>query len=100
MCGRMTLTESSLAKVADELAATLVPADSALYRPRYNIAPTDQHWMVLAAGEGRALVPARWGFGDRMLINARSETASRRGPLGKAFADHRCVVPADGFYEW
>ena len=101
MCGRMTLTESSLARVADELAATLEPAAAALYRPRYNIAPSDQHWVVVAVPSGRLIVPARWGFGEgKPLINARSETAARRGPLGRAFAERRCVVPADGFYEW
>jgi putative SOS response-associated peptidase YedK len=96
----MTLTQPDLSKVAEELSASLRPEDALLYRPRYNVAPSDPHWVVLATAAGRQLVPARWGFGERMLINVRSESAPRRGALGRAFAEQRCAVPADGFFEW
>ncbi len=100
MCGRITLAVPNLVEVADELSATLRAEHALLYRPRYNVAPTDPHWVVLLTPQGRQLVPARWGMGERMLINVRSETASRRGPIGRALQEKRCVVPADGFFEW
>lgn len=105
MCGRMTLTEKSLAKVAQELSATFSAQDVTLYKPRYNVAPSDQHWLVRAGAAGRELVPARWSFGQRdgrPLINARSESlvVGRKSPLSRALEQRRCVVPADGFFEW
>lgn len=100
MCGRMTLTVPDLQQVAAMLDAEVSPEDAALYRPRWNAAPTDLHWMVTA---NRSLVPARWGFAGgngSLLINARSETADRLPAFREAFARRRVVVPADGFYEW
>jgi putative SOS response-associated peptidase YedK len=78
--------------------------------PRYNIAPMQDVPIVRlnAAGE-RELVQVRWGLvprrardpsiGSRM-INARSETARVRSAFQNAFRRHRCLVPANGFYEW
>ena len=108
MCGRMTLTQPSLAKVAEELSAAVRPQDQPLYRPRYNVAPSDLHWIAVApeAAVPRyqcTLVPARWGFrrGESMLVNARGEGLLHpRGALGRALAERRCIVPADGFFEW
>lgn len=112
MCGRMTLAKGDLDEVADELDAIYTPATGAAYRPRFNIAPTDRHLIVRVgpggpAGpghSGRFLELASWGFkaGPRapLLINARAESAGARGAFKAAFAERRCVVPADGFYEW
>jgi putative SOS response-associated peptidase YedK len=89
--------------VAQLLEADLRPEDVELYRPRYNIAPTDLHWVVRLAGQKRAMVPAGWGFARPdapLLINARVETARDTPTFRDAFARHRCVVPADGFFEW
>lgn len=62
MCGRFTLTEEKAEQIALALG---VSADSlADYRPRYNIAPTDQHWIVRTKREDRELLPARWGPGS------------------------------------
>jgi putative SOS response-associated peptidase YedK len=100
MCGRYTLTYSDLGAVAAELDALLDPAAAELHRPRYNIAPT-QATIVARPGEGRpALVPAVWGLhrDGRLIINARSESAAAR--FSGAYQRGRCVVPADGFYEW
>jgi putative SOS response-associated peptidase YedK len=77
--------------------------EGVVYRPRYNLAPGDQHWIVRRGGAGRLLVPARWGFPtatSRLLINARVETAARVPTFRDAFRTRRCLVPADGFYEW
>src|SRR5690606_22146379 len=62
MCGRISLGASSIADVADFFGARVAPEEAALYRPRYNVAPTQRHWIVrLDAGE-RRLVFATWGF--------------------------------------
>lgn len=101
----MTLTEKSAARVARELAASLSAEDAALHRPRFNVAPADLHWLVRDGQGGRELVQARWGFGKRdgrPLVNARSESLvlGKRSPISRAFEARRCVVPADGFFEW
>ena len=74
------------------------------YRPRYNVAPTDEHWIVRAAGGAslprRELVPAAWGVGKGHQILTRAENARTRTMLRDPSAGHRCVVPADGFFEW
>ena len=94
MCGRITLTTPDIEEVASLLEATVSPADAALYKPRYNAAPTDRHWIAQASPSGRVLVPAVWGFPGGM-INARSETADKRFRSAS-----RVIVAADGFYEW
>ena len=109
MCGRFTLTRSDLSGLAGALGATFEPDDAALYRPRYNIAPTDAHWIVRAKHEDRHVLPAKWGLvnswapdakGAFKQINARSETVLTRPAFRDAFERRRCVVPADGFFEW
>jgi putative SOS response-associated peptidase YedK len=100
MCGRITLTTPDVQEVARLVEASVSPEDAALYRPRYNAAPTDRHWIVQPSAQGRLLLPAVWGFPGRsgLVINVRSETAEKR--FHDAFAQRRVVVPADGFYEW
>jgi putative SOS response-associated peptidase YedK len=109
MCGRFTLTRKRLDELAAELDAEVRPEDVPLYRPRYNIAPTDQHWILREKDERRQLLPATWGLvnswaedakGAAQRINARGESALRRPAFREAFAARRCVVPADGFFEW
>src|SRR4051812_34140939 len=106
MCGRMTLTRRELQEIADELGAAFAPETAAAHHPRYNVAPTDPHPVLRLVGGGRRLETARWGFPSRLpsgkrrapLINVRSETVRFSRPV--ALVDGRCVVPADGFYEW
>ena len=108
MCGRFTLTTDDLEAVAREIEAELAPGETAVHRPRYNIAPAQRHYLVRRKEDARReLVPAMWGFcrprsGDasRPVINARVETASQRPMFREAFAVRRCLVPADGFLEW
>ncbi len=107
MCGRFTLTR----READELAAELgVPAEALRdYRPRYNIAPGQTHLVLRMEHEDRAVLQARWGLINHWAkdrnegpkqINARAETVGRRPAFRDAFKKRRCVVPADGFFEW
>ncbi|MBI5070253.1 MAG: SOS response-associated peptidase [Deltaproteobacteria bacterium] len=103
MCGRFTLTTADVDALARELAARVDEAHRALYRPRWNAAPTDACWMVREGPAGRELLPARFGFsapGRPALINARAETAPRLPAFRRPFAEARCLVPVDGFYEW
>lgn len=104
MCGRFTLTERDVTAVARSLAAEVESACAKLYRPRWNVAPTDDHWVVRRDKAGqRHLLPARFGFdgvAGQIVINARAETAATLPAFRRPFADGRCLVPADGFYEW
>lgn len=104
MCGRFTLTVS--ARVLGELFNVPEPAGVA---PRYNIAPTQQV-LVARTGEGGCeLASARWGLiphwaddlaiGARM-INARGETVASKPAFRSALKHRRCLIAADGFYEW
>jgi putative SOS response-associated peptidase YedK len=106
MCGRFTLRSSPQA-VAEAFALPDVPE---LF-PRLNIAPGQAVAVVRqeAGSEGRKLALLRWGLipawaddpsiGDR-LANARSETAAAKPSFRHAFRSRRCLVVADGFYEW
>jgi putative SOS response-associated peptidase YedK len=99
----MTLTTAGFSELKDLLAAEADPEDEALYRPRYNVAPTDRHWIVRLEGDRRRLEPAKWGVvagKNPSVINARSETVTNIPHFREAFRERRCVVPADGFYEW
>ena len=107
MCGRFTITRRDGNSLAAELG---VPADSLVdYRPRYNVAPTQAHFIVRIKYENREVIPATWGLvrtGSKdasaaaKYINARSETVDTRPVFRDAFEKRRCVVPADGFFEW
>ena len=105
MCGRYVLVSPGEV-IAEHFRLTDVP----VYPPRYNIAPT-QHALVVRetpAGE-REAVMLRWGLipawakdpaiGGRM-INARAEGLADKPAFRAAFRRRRCLVPADGFYEW
>jgi putative SOS response-associated peptidase YedK len=107
MCGRYTLTNPDPLKLGArfEVLESVAPADE----PRYNIAPTDPGLAVRrrddAARElGRlrwGLVPGRWAErGGRPLINARAETLTKQPAFAESFRERRCLIPADGFYEW
>jgi putative SOS response-associated peptidase YedK len=104
MCGRFTL-----AVPAEQLARQFQLEQTLELAPRYNIAPTQQVAAVRAGESGRELVMMRWGLvpswakdpsvGSRM-INARSETAAEKPAFRNAIKQRRCLIPADGFYEW
>ena len=106
MCGRFTLFDS-----AASLAEAFGLADVPSLPPRYNIAPSQTVAAVRipSEGVGRELALLRWGLipswakdpsiGSRM-INARSESAAEKPAFRAAIRRRRCLVPADGFYEW
>ncbi len=106
MCARFTMA-SRPDELIEEFDAVLTPGAA---EPSWNIAPTASAPIVREASDGvRRVEPARFGFiphwagdariGVRML-NARSETAADKPAFRRAFAHYRCLVAADGFYEW
>ena len=105
MCGRYTLTVPTDRLVA-ELGLDEVRAEPT---QNFNVAPTQSVAAVVAEGGKRRLEMLRWGLvpswaddpeiGSRM-INARSETAPEKPSFRSAFRRRRCLIPADGFYEW
>lgn len=116
MCGRMTLTRSpgEIAEFFDFLdggaGSVLAGPDGRPFRPRYNIAPS-QSVLTVLRGEAAprvfawkiwGLVPA-WAKDPALggkLFNARSETVADKPSFRSAFKRRRCLVVADGFYEW
>lgn len=103
MCGRYTISTDP-AKLAERFNAA--PAQQ-LATPRFNAAPTQQLPVVLDAD--RSLQLLRWGLiphwaedasiGNKM-INARAETIAQKPSFREAFRKRRCLVLADGYYEW
>jgi putative SOS response-associated peptidase YedK len=118
MCGRFTLRTSAdeLARMFTDLhCPDLVSPDGGLFRPRFNIAPTQHVLAVRAASHGPGqtvqgceIVMLRWGLVPSWsksltgppLFNARSETVEEKPSFRTAFRRRRCLIPADGFYEW
>ncbi len=112
MCGRYAASREPAALV-EEFDVEVPPKEE--LPPRYNIAPTNSVYVVRdgkpdeAGHHPRRLDVARWGLvpswakdpsiGNKM-INARAETVAEKPSYKRALASRRCLVPADGFYEW
>lgn len=115
MCGRFTLTDPVAA--VEDLFGINPPADAdtqtlgGIWSPRFNIAPTQDVLIAKVDVElgDLGIGPAKWGLiphwaknqreGVRM-INARSETVATKPAFRDSFRTRRCLLPADGFYEW
>ena len=109
MCGRYTLTNAAQLALRFSVPETAELAELAEAAPRYNIAPTQAVPTIRTAEQGdRVLQMMRWGFQPGWLaeragpspINARAETLLERPLFRGAVARRRCLIPADGFYEW
>ncbi len=106
MCGRFVQAQSAQS-YADHFGA-VVALDEEL-APSWNVAPTDRVMAVAEHDGERRLGSFHWGlvpwFADgpkvgSRHINARAETAATSATFKHSFADRRCLIPADGFYEW
>ncbi len=108
MCGRYTLAHST-----EEILAHFAVARLHLpIAPRYNIGPFQWIPIVIsnrAPESGRLIEAARWGFlpgwvrdhkKNPPMINARSESIAVKPFFRTSFSSRRCIIPADGFYEW
>jgi putative SOS response-associated peptidase YedK len=108
MCGRYTLTSTDPAVIRARFG--LDESAKLTEEPRYNIAPTDPVLAIRRAKAGRreagrlrwGLVPGRWAErrSGPPLINARAETLRSQPAFAESFRERRCLIPADGFYEW
>lgn len=105
MCGRYTLSTPSDA-IGEQFGVDVVPE----LKARFNIAPSQEAIIVARTRDGtRRCGWATWGLeppwkkqkpGSRGFINARIETVEEKPAFRASFTRRRCLVPADGFYEW
>ena len=106
MCGRYALYADP-----ETLVARFELPRTPDLRPRYNIAPSQAVPAIRQSREGRReLIPLRWGLvphwaaqadtSGHSMINARAETVATKPAFRSAFRCRRCLIPADGFYEW
>ncbi len=101
MCGRYTLRSRASEKFYG------VPAsDLPFLSPRYNIAPTQTVPVIIERRAERRLALFQWGLipswskEPKGFINARAETLEDKPSFSESFQRRRCLIPADGFYEW
>ncbi|MBU0996561.1 MAG: SOS response-associated peptidase [Firmicutes bacterium] len=110
MCGRFTLgvDERELKKFIHQVFDIEQPLSN-LTVPRYNIAPGQEILSVINDGKKNRIGPLKWGFvppfskdekSGYKMINAKSETLNERVSFRPSFESKRCVILADGFYEW
>jgi putative SOS response-associated peptidase YedK len=106
MCGRFVSATppDQIARYFDAVDDTAEGAE-----PRFNVAPTEDVYVVRSDGHVRRLEQLHWGLvpfwakdpsvGSRM-INARAEGIAEKNAYKRSFRTRRCIIPADGFYEW
>ena len=106
MCGRFVL-ETPLKATAENFNAQL--ARSFITVPNYNICPSENVSVVVSNFGQRRLGQMRWGFipywyksiaDGPLLFNARAETLAEKPAFRDVCRNRRCLIPADGFYEW
>lgn len=104
MCGRFVITSAP-----EALRKLFGYIDQPNFPPRYNIAPTQPVPVVIVENGARQFRLMRWGFvpawvkdprGFALLINARAETVTDKPAFKNAIRRRRCLIPADGWYEW
>ncbi len=100
MCGRFTLRSRDRIKLKG-LSTSELP-----FEARYNIAPTQSILAIADFGHGTGLTSLTWGLipswssDGKGFINARCETLETKPSFSESFQRRRCLIPADGFYEW
>src|ERR1700716_74055 len=104
MCGRFVITSPPAA-----LRQIFGVANTPISPPRHNIAPPQPIPVVILENGGRHFRLMRWGLVPAwvkdprkfsLLINARSETVREKPAFKNAIKRRRCLIPADGYYEW
>ena len=104
MCGRFT--SSARRQEIGERFEVAVPEE---YQRRFNLAPQQRTLIIRERGEEREAVMAKWGLWPHWakdskiafkMINARAETLTEKPAYRGLLNRHRCLIPADGFYEW
>jgi putative SOS response-associated peptidase YedK len=106
MCGRFTL-HTRAEQIGEAFHLAGLPARE--LSPRYNIVPAQDIAIIRSAERGREMVMARWGLipgwskeskSKYATINARIESVAEKPTYRTPFRRQRCLIPADGFYEW
>lgn len=104
MCGRLTVRPNP-----HHVAGRFKYMNNPNFAPRYNVAPTQDIQVVREGEHGRELVNMRWGLVPRwskdskagpLMINAKAETVEEKPAYREAFKKRRCLIVADGYYEW
>lgn len=104
MCGRFSL-DAEMPQLSQRFEAEAIPD----WHPRYNIAPSQPCLALVEEGNARRFKMMTWGFIPRwsqerniplQLINARAESVQSKPMYKDPLQHHRCIIPADGFYEW
>jgi len=107
MCGRYTLANPNPRRL--RLRFGITEEAEIDEEPRFNIAPTDPVLAVRELADEREIGTLRWGLvpgkwatekKGRPLINARAESIETQPAFAESFRERRCLIPADGFYEW
>jgi putative SOS response-associated peptidase YedK len=105
MCGRYTLALDP-EQLMERYGLSQIDID---FPPRYNVAPSQDNPILLSETNSRVLKLARWGLvpswikdkkGGYRLINARAETVVEKPTFKRLLRQQRCIVPADGYFEW
>lgn len=108
MCGRF-VSSSDAGQIAAYFEVDQVSEHALDHHANYNTAPSTDVFVVYSDGSARKLDTFRWGLVPRWakdlkignrLINARAETVAEKPSFRAAFNKRRCIMPADGFYEW
>ena len=112
MCGRYSAAQQTLPILAERFKAdpSEAEADAAEDRPNWNVTPTSRVLVITSAADApRRLRRLRWGLvpnwakdlnvGNKM-INVRAESVTDKPTFKRLLAKNRCILPADGFYEW
>lgn len=104
MCGRFSIT-GDLDFYAEYFGVDEVLTDR--LEPNWNVAPTDPVYVIVEKDGVRSLGSMKWGLVPHWVkdarsihINARSETVATTAAFRESFSRRRCLIPADGFYEW
>ena len=101
MCGRFTLTDPARVKLG-----RMNDVDLSILVPRYNIAPSQNVLTIVERESVREAAVLQWGLipawskSAKGIINARVETIAQKPSFNDSFQKRRCLIPADGFYEW
>lgn len=108
MCGRYSLTRKE-AELVERFGIEQLLVENEALRPRYNIAPTQMVPVILDQDGERVLAEMKWGLipfwakdpkKTKPIINARSESIAEKPFFKQAANMRRCLIPANGFYEW
>jgi putative SOS response-associated peptidase YedK len=108
MCGRYSLTRRQ-AEIIERFGVQLLLCREDEVQPRFNVAPSQMVPVIVQQDNGRAIDLFKWGLvpfwtkevsSSKALINCRVETMAEKPFFRSAVARRRCLIPADGFYEW